>query len=360
MNTKSKTKNYIKKGFKNKVNRILGIFLMVVGMACMTIVMSGFINAYRIVIINDNSNTYKYRTLKTTTDNMLKEKNIVIESEDRVYSNDDGHNLLITIKRGVNVKVISNNIEQSFKIYKDATVADALRKANITLSNEDMVNVYQTQNVYENLEIVVNRVNKTDRVCVEAIAHGSEEQKTNNLYIGQKKFIGGGYDGEVTRFFKDTIVDGQVTQSIETGSRITKAPKNDIVLVGVKPRVKQSSASTKPLSKLSLPSWVQLDPNGIPLNFKNVMSGRATAYTGGGSTSTGKPAQVGYVAVNPSVIPYGTQMYIMSQNGYVYGYAIAADTGGAMKSGNVLVDLYMDSQSQCVNFGSRTVNIYIL
>ena len=56
----------------------------------------------------------------------------------------------------------------------------------------------------------------------------------------------------------------------------------------------------------------------------------------------GRYLSEGYVAVDPDIIPYGSKLYIMTKDGsWDYGYAIAADTGGAMLSGRVLVDQYM-------------------
>ena len=67
------------------------------------------------------------------------------------------------------------------------------------------------------------------------------------------------------------------------------------------------------------------------------------------------------MAVNPKVIPYGTKLWITSADGkMVYGYAIAADTGGALLNGRVLVDLFMDTNAECKAFGRRNMNVYIL
>ena len=67
------------------------------------------------------------------------------------------------------------------------------------------------------------------------------------------------------------------------------------------------------------------------------------------------------VAVNPKVIPYGTRLYITSpDNRYVYGYAIAADTGTALTQGIVDVDLFFDSYQGSCQWGKKMVNIYIL
>lgn len=85
----------------------------------------------------------------------------------------------------------------------------------------------------------------------------------------------------------------------------------------------------------------------------------ATAYTATGNrTATGVwPVRnangVSTVAVDPNVIPLGTKLYIEG-----YGYAIAADTGGAIKGNKI--DLYMNSNAQCINYGRRTVKVYIV
>ncbi len=70
----------------------------------------------------------------------------------------------------------------------------------------------------------------------------------------------------------------------------------------------------------------------------------------------------GRVAVDPDQIPYGTKLYIVSSDGrYVYGYAVAADTGGFVWNGSgTTVDLYMNTYSECMSFGRRTVEIYVL
>ncbi|WP_238918906.1 3D domain-containing protein [Clostridium sp. YIM B02555] len=86
----------------------------------------------------------------------------------------------------------------------------------------------------------------------------------------------------------------------------------------------------------------------------------ATAYTGGTGniTASGLPVQrdpsgLSTVAVDPNVIPLGSHLYIEG-----YGYAIAADTGGAIK-GNI-IDVYFNSSSECNNWGTKTVHVTVL
>lgn len=99
--------------------------------------------------------------------------------------------------------------------------------------------------------------------------------------------------------------------------------------------------------------------NNSPTNgYKKVLSMTATAYTGGTLTAMGlkpvrNPNGISTIAVDPSVIPLGSKVYIPG-----YGYAIASDTGGAIKGD--IIDLYMNSESACNSWGRRPVTVYIV
>lgn len=84
----------------------------------------------------------------------------------------------------------------------------------------------------------------------------------------------------------------------------------------------------------------------------------ATAYCGGGTTASGlqcvrKPEGISTIAVDPNVIPLGTYVYIDG-----YGYAVAADTGGAIKGNKI--DIYYDYEQECDNWGVKDVKVTIL
>lgn len=100
---------------------------------------------------------------------------------------------------------------------------------------------------------------------------------------------------------------------------------------------------------------------GETLRFTSVRTMTATAYTAGHGgvgtrTATGTAVHRGTVAVDRSVIPLGTRMYIVTKKGYVYGLSVAEDTG---VKGNK-VDLYFDTYQQCINFGRQDCLVYIL
>lgn len=85
-----------------------------------------------------------------------------------------------------------------------------------------------------------------------------------------------------------------------------------------------------------------------------------TAYTAGtgsktasGRTLERNPNGISTVSVDPNSIPFGTYIYIEG-----YGYAVAADSGSAIKGNEI--DVYFDSSSECNDWGRKTVKVTIL
>ena len=111
----------------------------------------------------------------------------------------------------------------------------------------------------------------------------------------------------------------------------------------------------------------RLDNELLASNQKDVnyMYGTATAYhppTGGINsdsdptvTATGKPAKEGIIAVNPDVIPYGSQVMIIHEDTVIRG--VAEDTGGAMKRNPHQVDILMESQEKAMEWGRKDAHI---
>jgi 3D (Asp-Asp-Asp) domain-containing protein len=108
--------------------------------------------------------------------------------------------------------------------------------------------------------------------------------------------------------------------------------------------------------------------SGITLGTRGVYTGRrvfvmvATAYDPGpgscgkyadGITCNGKRAGYGIAAVDPTIIPLGSKLYIEG-----YGYAIAADVGGAIKG--YRIDLGYNSRGGAFQWGRRTVRVFVL
>ena len=93
--------------------------------------------------------------------------------------------------------------------------------------------------------------------------------------------------------------------------------------------------------------------SGDSIHFSTSKEVTCTAYTMGGlvdeETATGTIVHTGVVAVDRRVIPLGTKMYVLPSGGCEYGVAVAEDTGVR----GAVVDLYMDTLEECVDFGCR-------
>lgn len=94
-------------------------------------------------------------------------------------------------------------------------------------------------------------------------------------------------------------------------------------------------------------------------NYKKVFHMEATAYTpndgdGRGRTAMGGYAGKGHAAVDPNIIPLGSEVYIEG-----YGYAICDDIGGAIH-GNI-IDVGVDNYDQAYKWGMKPkVNVYLI
>ena len=78
----------------------------------------------------------------------------------------------------------------------------------------------------------------------------------------------------------------------------------------------------------------------------------ATCYILKGTTASGLPVGPGIVAVDPTVIPLGTRLFIPG-----YGKGIAADVGGGIKG--KIIDLWYSTYAECAKWGRRTVTITV-
>ena len=84
------------------------------------------------------------------------------------------------------------------------------------------------------------------------------------------------------------------------------------------------------------------------------MTVSATDYSGDGITSTMIKPYWGVIAVDPSVIPYGSLVYIP----HFDKTFIAEDCGGKIKGKRI--DIFMNSEAECRKWGVRKINIEIV
>ena len=242
---------------------------------------------------------------------------------------------------------ITINGEKKKYFVTSGSVIDALKYLNLDISSEDILNVGLQDEVYDGIDIVVNKVEYQEETVEEKIPFKVEYQKSDILNKRNQKIILKGKEGLRKVTYRKFLIDGKVIKCEEINSVIVRDPVNEIVVVGndYQEEFAQSSPATSSVEKV----------------VKKVLRGSATAYTApkGAKTSTGStPVENVTIAVDPRKIPYGSKLEIT--DGKQTWTGVAKDTGGALLNGSALVDIYMNNRNDCINFGRRQVEVRIL
>lgn len=334
--------------FRGKVVKAMVLAAIVFSVVMMT----GYRKFDTTVLITDRGVTKEIKTNESDVYEILKAENYELGSEDRVSYTKDGKEGHITIRRAFDVTVTADGQTRTITTL-GGKVADILTKAGVTLGATDSVDPAPEKSVSADTKITVTRVRYLERTATTEIPFETEYVDDPNHAIGYEEVVTEGETGIRTTKFKDTYVNNKRSASEQGTSIVTKQPVNEVI--------KRGTALATPYNQNNTPEDLKL-VNGLPESYTRVVSGKSTAYSAraGARTASGRYAIVGTVAVNPNVIPYGSELYIVSRDGLVYGYAIAADTGLGMMEGTVAVDLFMGSYADSCRWGAHYVDIYVL
>ncbi len=317
-------------------------------LASFLIVFTGMAKAYDVsattVRINDNNNSYSVKTNAETVEELLSEEEVSLNELDTInVENSDTikNNMEIVIKRAFYVNVIIDDKEP----IKIKTNYDTVGKIISDLRKE-----HGTEYILEsgsssskpepNMQIKVNSVKEVSETKKENIPFETVVVENDKLEVGKERVSVEGVNGQTETEIKTIYVGGKVSSITEGEPVVVKKAVNKVIEKGTKkpepvvPAVKTNRGKFEILRELSM---------------------KATAYTETGNrTASGMKAAVGVVAVDPKVIPLGSKLYIEG-----YGYAVAGDTGGAIK--NNRIDLFFNTERECVNYGVKNnVKVYVL
>lgn len=252
----------------------------------------------------------------------------------------------IKIVRGYKITLIADGVKQKVD-YAVGTVSDVLKREGITLGENDVVKPELSKTLKKGSVIKIKRISYETREVEKPVKFQTVTKTSSVLVEGSSRIAREGRNGIKIVTYEDKVVDGEVVSSKKIGESLKKKAVDKVVVKGTR----QTSSSGSIVGA------------GAPTSFIKTFHGPATAYTAkpGAKTASGAVAKRGLVAVNPKQIPYGSRLYIVADDGTVYGYCTAADTGGFVTNGSgTLVDLYMDSEGECRQWGRRNVTIYVI
>ena len=264
--------------------------------------------------------------------------------------NDNYKNMSIT--RTFEVPITADGQTVSTRIAQ-GNVSDCLASAGITLDDNDYTLPSLHTPVKEGDSIRVYRVEYVDNQYEEAVPFSTVYRKNSLTYRFKKKsyVLQSGVPGKNLVTYRERYVDGELDIALVSKVQVVKKPVDQVVL----------SYANAPVSPLSGPSGVTIN-NNVPSTYSYMLSNVAATgyYSPRGKGASGLGLFYGSVAVNPNVIPYGSKMYITSPDGqFIYGYAIATDTGGALMNGTIGVDLFYETYKESSLNWKNTVNIYV-
>lgn len=289
----------------------------------------------------------------TTTDDLVSEilakANVAVTEHDAITPAADaevGSDNKIAIEKAFGVKLLDGG--EVKKVWSTSTtVADFLKQHNIQLSGFDRVEQKMDEVVVPNSEIQVVRVEKVTDVVEEEINFAVETKKENSLLKGKEKIVQTGVNGTVSRTYEVVKENGKEVSRNMVSEKTIKEPTKKVVAVGTK-------VVTASISRGA-------NSSAAPSGGKEFYA-TATAYTAycngcSGITATGvnlkSNPNLKVIAVDPNVIPLGSKVWVEG-----YGYAVAGDTGGAIKGNKI--DLFMPSKSQAYDFGRKKVRVKVL
>ena len=337
--------------------RFIAVALM---SAIVVATLTGISFATNVVYIYDDEDVLKYYTTNNTlsAQEILADKEITLSADDEVEFTGFNKNGTadLRIYRAFPISITADG-KTTQVVVTHGTVYDALKKAGISLADDDLINVSPYEDAVSGMQISINRVTYKTVTEETAIAFDVVTKETKALYKGKTLVTQVGKEGKKIATFRQTLIDGVVSHVEELSNEVVSQPVTQHQIVG--------TSLTPIASEILPPEDFELDANGVPVNYTRVLTGKATAYSSrrypNVRGASGQYLKPGSVAVNPNIIPYGTKLYITSTDGrYMYGYAVAADTGIAMMDGHVLVDCFFATYAESCRFGAKTVNVYVL
>ena len=291
------------------------------------------------------------------------------EPSETVEASSESH---VRMSDGCLCFVESDGVRSAYTINTKLRVADLLKAAGVTLDENDFSVPALDEQVKDKMTVKITRVNTCTLVDEATIPYKTIRIDDPELFVGSEVTETEGMNGIAAVTYSLVFQNGIEVSREEIKEECLLAPVDEIIRHGTKPfdaAWDADGAHCDPATFIvsDVPAeeggGVITLADGTVLNYKTVVPVSATAYTTERQsfkiTYTGTVAHVGGIAVDPRVIPLGTRMYVVAEDGtWTYGYAKAEDIGGGIKGNRI--DLFYDTYNECIYFGVRRALVYII
>ncbi len=390
---------------RQKFSALLRTAALLLPVICIVLLLTQVAFAKNTYLINDGGNVLIHTTFATDPEEVLDEAGLEL-GEDDTYTTQANIGISeITIQRKQEITIVYSNQTCSAVSYGE-TVEALLERMGIEVNENDIVSQSLTSETYDGMTIVISKTVSAEEVYTVSIPYETEYCYDASLSAGEQVVLTQGCDGQIQYTDVVLYVDGYEISRTTQSQTVLSEPTTELIAIGTevelpdypqptepaeteppatepaKPEKQEPVQETEPVEDVEEETEPTVPDTAIPsgelvigdgyiitadgevLTYSDTMQVVASAYhnTDEGCTAytaTGTLARVGAIAVDPTVIPYGTRMFIVTNDGaYIYGIAVAEDCGGAIKGNRV--DLYFDTVAECWSFGIREATIYFL
>ncbi|MFE4814215.1 ubiquitin-like domain-containing protein [Peribacillus simplex] len=303
--------------------------------------------AQKIVMAQDGKTKDVWSTADTV-DELLKDQNLSVKEQDKITPSKNTKlkaNMEVAIDKAFSLKLVVGGDEK--KVWSTSTtVADFLKQQGVKLNDLDRVEPELTEKVEAENTVNVVRIEKVTDVVEEPVDFAVITKKDDSLSKGKEKIVKEGKDGLISKEYEVIKENDKEVKRELLSEKVVNKKQDKVVTVGTRTMVAQASRGVTNVSSSS----------GKEIYVSS------TAYTASckgcsGVTSTGVDLKSNpgakIIAVDPNVIPLGSKVYVDG-----YGYAVAADKGGAIKGNRI--DVFFSSKNDAYRWGVKRVKIRVL
>lgn len=317
-------------------------------------------------IITDGDLVKVHRSYSSDPTEVLDEVGIELSEDDTYTTTVENGVKRITVQRMQMVTVLHHGKQTVTGTYGE-TVGALLGRMGIELAPNDVLSCELDSPTQDGLFVSIVRKDIETVTERETVPFETRRYEDPALAPGESVVITEGVDGVVEYQIQIVRENGREVSRQVIGETVLQEAVTQVVVCGVERSITEQPDEPDHLfpdgcSGDVIGDGVITTASGQTYTYTATLTVSATAYSCEGSvghTYSGTVARVGAIAVDPKVIPLGTKMYIVSNDGqYVYGYCVAEDIGGGIKGNKV--DLYFDTFDECWEFGVRTCTVYIL
>lgn len=338
-------------------NVFLYVFIIAIPLIFLVTMLSQSVFAQNTFVITDGDQVIVHTTYASDPAMALDEAGVDVDPDEYYTTQSEDGVYDITVKRDDTVTVV-NCGEKVDILIEDDTVGALLERAGIASGEGYVVSCDLSAEPVDGMTITVDHMVTVEEVYTVDVPFDTSTVEDPYLPEGDEMVLTEGVVGQVLYTADVEYRNAEEVSRTVKSKEVIRETQKQVVAVGTGEKVGEKADA--PL----IGDDVIVLPSGEVLTYYQKDTYTATAYTKydeGCNDTTACMTQVkwGVVAVDPDLIPYGTRMYIVTENGnFIYGIGTAEDCGGAIQGKRL--DLYMPTLSQAYKFGRQKVTVYFL